>query len=59
MLIIGGRGKWAGNSVEVLDTTENKWLRAEEGVNFADRAYTGVTMARPWRGIRFPAAESE
>ena len=50
LMLIGGRGKWASNTVEVFDQRTQQWGLAAElasGLNAADKRYTACQVTRP------------
>ena len=49
ILLIGGRGKWVSNSVEVFDSRTRQWLMAGlgSGLGGHDKRYTACLVTRP------------
>ena len=47
LVVIGGRGKWVGNSVEVYDPDSQKFSLAPNGPKMADRAYNATVACMP------------
>ena len=49
ILLIGGRGKWVSNSVEVFDSRARQWLMAGlgSGLGGHDKRYTACLATRP------------
>ena len=45
LLVIGGRGKWASNTVEVLCGCA--WRLAKQGLQGHDKRYTACLVTRP------------
>ena len=50
LLLIGGRGKWAANSVEVFHAASQQWQMADlrAGVRSHDKRYTATLVNRPF-----------
>ena len=46
-MVIGGRGKWVGNSVEVYDPHSKKFTLACSGPTLPNRAYSAVVVTIP------------
>ena len=44
-MVIGGRGKWVGNSVEVFDPHSEKFSLAPNGPGLSDRAYSAAVVS--------------
>ena len=47
IVVIGGRGKWVGNSVEVYDPHSQKFALASSGPSLPNRAYSAVVVTIP------------
>ena len=46
-MVIGGRGKWVGNSVEVYDPHSKKFTLACSGPSQPNRSYSAVVVTIP------------
>ena len=46
-MVIGGRGKWVGNSVEAFDPHFEKFSLAPNGPALSDRAYSAAVVSIP------------
>lgn len=44
IVVIGGRGKWVGNSVEVYDMDSEKFTLAPNGPSQTNKTYSAVVM---------------
>ena len=47
LLVIGGRGKWVGNSVEVFDPDLQSFSLTPNGPMMSDRTYTATVVCTP------------
>lgn len=48
LLLIGGRGKWTANTVEVFSLPTKQWqLAAHSGVKGHDKRYSACTVTKP------------
>ena len=50
-MIIGGKGKFVGNSVEVYDPHSEKFALAPNGPQLSNRAYSAVVVTTPHRKL--------
>ena len=52
ILVLGGRGRFVGNSIEVLDTETGTWMNAQNGLKHAEKCYTAAKLVKPWKRRR-------
>jgi hypothetical protein len=48
IIVMGGRGKWASNTVEVFCPLSRQWSLAKHGVGGVDKRYSACLVTRPY-----------